>query len=189
MRSLTRSQFFLQYNFKYINISTFVVFQNLTMAKLTPEEKAQLKSKVKLLDPMNMDLLNQKLQLMDEDYPLSLPPWAVLGFQLVSGGFILTEISMMTWLCIKHRKSIPVLLKFGFSLAHKIHQNPSIIEHLIQQADHFLHRTPPPHPKPKTLMRQQYPLFQPQWTRLPLTMLFPYQLYLGQLLRCPIKRL
>ena len=50
------------------------------MAKLTPEEKAQLKSKVKLLEPMNMDLLNQKLQLMDEDYPLSLPPWAILGF-------------------------------------------------------------------------------------------------------------
>ena len=102
---------------------------------------------------MNMDLLNQKLQLMDEDYPFSLPPWAILGFQLVSGGFILTEISMMTWLCIKHRKSIPVLLKFGFSLAHKIHQNPSIIEHLIQQVDHFLHRTPPldppPCPKPK----------------------------------------
>ena len=101
MQSLTRSQFFLQYNFKYINISTFVVFQNLTMAKLTPEEKAQLKSKVKLLEPMNMDLLNQKLQL-------------ILGFQLVSGGFILTEISMMTWLCIKHGQSIPVLLKFGF---------------------------------------------------------------------------
>ena len=149
MQSLTRSKFFLQYNFKYINISTFVVFQNLTMAKLTPEEKAQLKSKVKLLEPMNMNLLNQKLQLMDEDYLLSLPPWAVLGFQLVSGGFILTEISMMTWLCIKHRKSIPVLLKFGFSLAHKIHQNPSIIKHLIQQADHFLHRTPPPDPPPR----------------------------------------
>ena len=149
MQSLTRSQFFLKYNFKYINISTFVVFQNLTMVKLTPEEKAQLKSKVKLLEPMNMDLLNQKLQLMDEDYPLSLPPWAILGFQLVSGGFILTEISMMTWLCIKHRKSIPVLLKFGFSLAHKIHQNPSIIEHLIQQVDHFLHKTPPPDPPPR----------------------------------------
>ena len=153
MQSLTRSQFFLQYNFKHINISTFVVFQNITMAKLTSKEKEQLKSKVKLLEPMNMDLLNQKLQLMDEDYPLSMPPWAILGFQLVSGGFILAEISVMTWLCIKHRKSIPVLLKFGFSLAHKIHQNPSIIEHLIQQADHFLHKTPPldlpPHPKPK----------------------------------------
>ena len=46
-----------------------------------------------------------------------------------------------------------MLLKFGFSLAHKIHKNPSIIEHLIQEADHFLHKTPPldppPHPKPK----------------------------------------
>ena len=120
------------------------------MAKLTQEEKAQLKSKVKLLEPMNMDLLNQKLQLMDEDY---LPPWAILGFQLVSGGFILTEISMMTWLYIKHRKSIPVLLKFGFSLAHKLHQNPSIIEHLIQKADHFLHRTSPPDPPPRPKLK------------------------------------
>ena len=76
MQSLTRSQFFLQYNFKYINMSTFIVFQNLTMAELTLDEKAQLKSKVKLLEPMNMDLLNQKLQLMNKDYPLSLPPWA-----------------------------------------------------------------------------------------------------------------
>ena len=114
MQSLTRSQFFLQYNFQYIKISSFVVFQNITMAQLTPEEKEQLKSKVKLLEPMNIDLLNQELQLIDKNYPLSMPPWAILGFQLVSGGFILTEISMMTWLCVKHRKSIPVLLKFGF---------------------------------------------------------------------------
>ena len=153
MQSLTRSQFFLKYNFKYINMSTFIVFQNLTVAELTLDEKAQLKSKVKLLEPMNMDLLNQKLQLINDDYPLSLPPWAILSFQLVSGGFILTEISMMTWLCIKHRKSIPMLLKFGFSLAHKIHQNPSIIEHLIQQADHFLHRTPPLNPPPRPKLK------------------------------------
>ena len=125
------------------------MFQNITMAQLTPEEKEQLKSKVKLLEPMNMDLLNQELQLIDENYPLSMPPWAILGFQLVSGGFILTEISMMTWLCVKHRKSIPVLLKFGFSLAHKIYHNPSIIEHLIQQMDQFLHKTPPPDPPPR----------------------------------------
>ena len=148
MQSLTRSQFFLNYNFKYIKISTFVVFQNITMAKLTLEEKEQLKSRVKMLEPMNMDLLNQELQLIDENYPLSMPPWAILGFQLVSGGFILTELSMMIWLCVKHRKSIPVLLKFGFSLACKIHQNPSIIEHLIQQADEFLHKNPPPDPPP-----------------------------------------
>ena len=66
-------------------MSTFAVFQNLTIPELTPDEKAQLKSKVKLLEPMNMDLLNQRLQLINEDYPLSLPPWAILGFQLVSG--------------------------------------------------------------------------------------------------------
>ena len=67
---------------------------------------------------------------------------------------------MMTWLCIKHRKSIPVLLKFGFSLAHKIHQNPSIIEHLIQQADEFLHKNPPPDPpsRPKPKPPREKPL-------------------------------
>ena len=42
-----------------------------------------------------------------------------------------------------------MLLKFGFSLAHKIHQNPSIIEHLIQQVDEFLHKNPPPDPPPR----------------------------------------
>ena len=90
---------------------------------------------------MNMDLLNQELQLIDENYPLSMPPWAILGFQLMSGGFILSELFMMTWLYVKNRKSIPVLCK--------IHQNPSIIENLIQQADEFLHKNPPPDPPPR----------------------------------------
>ena len=38
-------------------------------------------------------------------------------------------------------------------MARKIHQNPFFIEHLIQQADEFLHKNPPldplPRPKPK----------------------------------------
>ena len=142
---------------------------------------------------MNMDLLNQELQLIDENYPLSMPPWAILGFQLVSGGFILTEISMMTWLCVTHRKSIPVLLKFGFSLACKIHQNPSIIEHLIQQVmnsfiriHHRIHRLDQ---SPNPLMRSHYPLFPPQWTRLQPTTPSPFQLYLRLLLQCHTGRL
>ena len=48
-----------------------------------------------------------------------------------------------------------MLLKFGFSLTCKLHKNPSIIEHLIQQADEFLHKNSPPdlpsRPKPKPL--------------------------------------
>ena len=70
------------------------------MVKLTLEEKEQLKSRVKTLEPMNMDFLNQELQLIEENYPLSMPPWAILGFQLVSGGFIVIKLSMMTWLCV-----------------------------------------------------------------------------------------
>ena len=193
MQSLTKSQFFLNYNFKYRKISTFVVFQNRTMAKLTPKEKEQLKSRVKTHEPMNMDLLNQELQLIEENYPLSMPPWAILGFQLVSGGFILTKLSMMTCLCVKHRESIPVLLKFGFSLACKFHQNLSIIKHLIQQADeffirihHWIHHLDQ---SQNHLVRNHYLLFHPQWTRLQPMTLSPYQLYLGLLLQCHIRRL
>ena len=42
MHSLTRSQFFLDYNFKYAKMSSFVVFHEMTFAQLTPEEITEL---------------------------------------------------------------------------------------------------------------------------------------------------
>ena len=73
MQSLTRSQFFLNYNFKYIKMSSFVVYHEMTFAQLTPEEITDLQSKVQTLEPMNMELFNQKLKLMNENYPLTTP--------------------------------------------------------------------------------------------------------------------
>ena len=90
MQSLTRSQFFLDYNFKYAKMSSFVVYCEMTFAQLTPEEVAKLQSKVQTLEPMNMKLFNQKLKPINENYPLTLPPRVILGGQVISGTFILT---------------------------------------------------------------------------------------------------
>ena len=109
MQSLTRSQFFLDYNFKYAKMSSFVVYSEMTFAQLTPEDIAELQSKIQTLEPMNMKLFNQKLKLINENYPLTLPPWVILGGQVISGTFILTEITLTAWFCLKHRKSMSTL--------------------------------------------------------------------------------
>ena len=112
-------------------MSAFVVFCEMSFAQLTPEEIAELQSKVDTLEPMNMAILNQNFKLIDENYPLTLPPWAILGGQIVSGTFILIKISLIAWFCLKHRKSVSTLLKLGLTLTKKIHQDPKFIEHLV----------------------------------------------------------
>ena len=124
MQSLARSQFFSDYNFKYAKMSSFVLYHEITFAQLTPEEVAELQSKVQTLEPMNMKLFNQKLKLINENYPLTLPPWVILGGQVISSTFILTEITLMVWFCLKHQKRMNTLLKLGFTLARKIQKDP-----------------------------------------------------------------
>ena len=94
MQSLTRSQFFLNYNFQYVKMSSFVVFCEMTFTQLTPDELANLQAKIQTLEPMDMKLFNEKLKLIDENYPLTLPAWIILGGQVISGAFILTEITL-----------------------------------------------------------------------------------------------
>ena len=95
MQSLTQSQFFLNYNFQYVKMSSFVVFHEMTFAQLTPEELANLQAKIQTLEAMNMKLFNEKLKLIDENYPLALPPWIILSSQVISGAFIPTKIILM----------------------------------------------------------------------------------------------
>ena len=123
MQSLTRSQFFLNYNFKYTQMTSFVVYCEMTFDQLTPEKITELQSKVQTLEPMNMELFNQKLKLINENYPLTLPPWVILGGQVISSTFILTEITLTVWFCLKHKKSMNTLFKLGFILARKIQKD------------------------------------------------------------------
>ena len=146
MQSLTHSQFFLQYNLQYIKMSSFIVFREMTFDQLTTEELASLHAKVQTLEPMNMKLFNERLKLIDENYPLTIPPWVTLGGQVISGAFILTEITFMAWFCLKHRKSISTLLKIGLPLARKIKDNPEIIERMTQQVAELVRNITPPEP-------------------------------------------
>ena len=104
----------------------------MTFEQLTTDDLADLHAKVQTLEPMNMKLFQEKLKLIDENYPLTIPPWVTLGGQVISGAFILTEITLKAWFCLKHRKSVSTLLKIGLSLARKIKDHPQIIEQMIQ---------------------------------------------------------
>ena len=132
MQSITRSQFFLKYNYRYVNMSSFIVYHEMTFAQLTPEEVANLQAKIQTLEPMNMKLFQEKLTLIDENYPFTLPSWVILGGQVISGAFILTKITLMVWFCLRHRKGVKTLFKICLPLARKIQNDPRTIECLIQ---------------------------------------------------------
>ena len=132
LQSLPHSQFFQKFNLVCANISTFVVFQNMSITTLTPEEEDMLGSKVHKLKPMCMDLFQQKLTLIDEDYPLTLPNWLQLTLQIGSGATLLTVGGCVLWFCIRHRSHLVALLKFTSTLVTKLKEN-LIYSHICYQ--------------------------------------------------------
>ena len=68
LQSITRSQFFLDYNFHYTNVSNFLVWYNFNFAKLTETEIKTLKTKMLQLPPMSMDMFDNIIDNIDEDY-------------------------------------------------------------------------------------------------------------------------
>ena len=71
LQLITRSQFFLDYNF-YTNVSNFLVWYNLSFAKLTETEIKTLKAKILQLPPKSMSMFDNIIDNIDEDYPFSL---------------------------------------------------------------------------------------------------------------------
>ena len=71
LQSITRSQFFLYYNFNYTNVSNFLVWYKSDFAKLTDAEIKTLKAKVLQLPTMSMDMFSNILENIDENYPFS----------------------------------------------------------------------------------------------------------------------
>ena len=74
IHSVTWSQFFLEYNFNYTNVTNFLVWYKTDFANLTNEEVESLKAKVLKLLTMSMDILDKVLENIDEKYPFSLSP-------------------------------------------------------------------------------------------------------------------
>ena len=85
LQSITRSQFFLKYNFNYTNVSNLLVWYKSDFAKLTNGEIETLKAKVLKLPTMSMEIFDNILENIDEDYPFLLSPKLILAL-LVSLG-------------------------------------------------------------------------------------------------------
>ena len=79
LQSVTRSQFFLNYNFNYTNVSNYMVWHKLNFAKLTETEIKTLKAKMLQLPPMSMDMFDNVIDNIDENYPFTLSSKLILA--------------------------------------------------------------------------------------------------------------
>ena len=97
MQSLTRSQFFLDYNFQYTNVSNFVVWYKTNFATLTKEEITSLKAKIMKLPTMPMDIFDKTLETIDEHYPFSLSPKLILALLILTGVCFIVFDILFIW--------------------------------------------------------------------------------------------
>ena len=97
LQSVTRSQFFLEYNFNYTNVSNLLVWYKSDFAKLTNKEIETLKSKVLKLPTMSMEIFNNVLENIDEDYPFSLSPKLILALLITVGICVITMGIIFIW--------------------------------------------------------------------------------------------
>ena len=94
LQSITQSQFFLEYNFNYANMSNFLVWYKSDFAKLMNKEIETLKAKMLKLPTMSMELFDNVLENIDEDYPFSLSPKLILTL-LISMGICVIAIGII----------------------------------------------------------------------------------------------
>ena len=79
IHSVTQSQFFLEYNFNYTNVTNFLVWYKTNFTNLTNKEIESLKAKVLKLPTMSMDISDKVLENIDEKYLFSLSPKTHFG--------------------------------------------------------------------------------------------------------------
>ena len=91
---ITRSQFFLDFNLKYTNISNFFVWYDFKFAELTEIDVKTLKYKILQLPPISMDMFENITENIDEDYTFSLSPKIILTL-LVVMGICITALGMI----------------------------------------------------------------------------------------------
>ena len=94
LQSVTRSQFFLEYNINYTNVSNFLIWYKLDFAKLMNKEIETLKAKVLKLPTMSMEIFDNVLENIDEDYPFSLSPKLILA-SLITVGICVVAIGII----------------------------------------------------------------------------------------------
>ena len=97
LQSITRSQFFLNYNFNYTNVSNFLVWFKMDFAKLTKEEIKTLKAKILKLPPMSRESFDNVLEGINENYPFSLSPKLILALLIFVGICIIVMGIIFIW--------------------------------------------------------------------------------------------
>ena len=85
LQSVTRSQFFLDYNFNYTNVSNFLIWHKTNFTTLTTDEIKTLKAKMLKLPTMSMDIFKNVLGNIDENYPFSMSPKLILALLVLTG--------------------------------------------------------------------------------------------------------
>ena len=151
-QSVTCSQFFLKYNLKYENLTLFVVFSAIKQYELTEKDKTELHSKVSMLEPMPMELFEQELTCINEDYPYTLPVLVMSSMLMGSMCSTLVILGVIIAFCLKHRKRIAMIWKFSTIIVGKLGDNPNLLPHLMTMAQRFLSNVDCPPPPPPARM-------------------------------------
>ena len=137
LQSVTRSQFFLNYNFNYTNMSNFFIWHKTNFATLTTDEIKTLKAKMLKLPTMLMDIFNKVLGNIDNKYPFSMSPKLILVLLVLTG--LCTTIIGILFVWYKRKTSFTAstmgnLLKLIPSLKEKIPTLDSLLPILSEQA-------------------------------------------------------
>ena len=137
LQSVTRSQFFLDYNFNYTNVSNFLIWHKTNFATLTTDEIKTLKAKMLKLPTMSMDLFNKVLGNVDENYPFLMSPKLILALLVLTG--ICTIVIGILFIWYKRKTSFTTstvgnILKLIPSLKEKIPTLDSLLPILSDQA-------------------------------------------------------
>ena len=137
LQSITRSQFFLDYNFNYTNVSNFLIWHKTNFATLTTNEIKTLKAKMLKLPTMLMDIFKNVLGNIDRNYPFSLPPKLILALLVLTG--VCTIVVGILFIWYKRKTSFTSstmgnLLKLIPSLKEKIHTLDSLLPILSELA-------------------------------------------------------
>ena len=97
LQSVMRSQFFLEYNNNYSNVSNFLIWHKSDFAKLMIKETKTLEAKVLKLPTMCMEMFDNVLENIDEDYPFSLSPKLILASLIPVGVCVVTIGIIFIW--------------------------------------------------------------------------------------------
>ena len=124
MQSLTRSQFFLDYNFNYTNVSNFIDWYKTNFVNLTKEEIESLKAKVLKVPTMSMDIFDKTLETIDEHYPFSLSPKLIFALLVVTGICFVVFGILFIWYKRKTTLTVSTVGNLNYSVINK--KKPSL---------------------------------------------------------------